>query len=74
MCHIVPTNLASQSTYAKIGFKRAGFIWYLRLFGFKMFNFPPGRFMKKFSQSPQDINTNNKIEQSAIGTELVVQG
>ena len=46
----------------------------LHNFGFKMFNFPPGRFMKKFSQSPQDINTNNKIEQRAIGTELVVQG
>lgn len=50
VCHITPTNLASQKTYAKIGFKRIRFIWHLRLFGFKIFNFSPERLMMEFSQ------------------------
>ena len=45
VCHIMPSNLASQKTYAKIGFKRIKLIWHLRLFGLRVFNCSPEKML-----------------------------
>jgi ribosomal protein S18 acetylase RimI-like enzyme len=49
MCHIKPLNLASQSTYAKVGFEKINFIWHLRLFGLRIFNLPPQKLIQRYS-------------------------
>ena len=47
VCHIVPTNVASQNAYSKVGFNRIKYICHLRLFGLRLFNCDPEKLMKK---------------------------